>query len=286
MLFKGSGCRKTSALQSFQVSLQTKQACEEHFRTTHSRNETRRYIVRLPFKSSISNLGKSLPAARRSFARMRQQIHREEAFSQLYTDFMDEYEALGHMTPSSSSQHITSIYLPHHGILRETSSTTKLRVVFNDSARTSTGVSLNDRLHAGPKLQKDLDAVILRWRTHAFAFAADIEKMYRQIVVHQEDRRFQQILWSKTDSPQSYQLTTVTYGLTCAPYLALRTLQQLATDEEHAFPLAFEIVRKAIYVDDVLSNADNPQDAQFKAIQLVKPPQGGRFQTAKMISQL
>lgn len=176
----------------------------------------------------------TLPSASRSFARVRQRIRRDEVFGKLYSDFLQEYADLGHMVPTSSASqhHLTPVYLPHHGVLRESSSTTKLRVVFNGSAPTSSGISLNDCLHAGPKLQQDLDAVILRWRMHAFAFAADIEKMYRQIVTHPEDRHYQQILWGTSDSPRSYQLTTVTYGLTCAPYLALRVLQQLATDEE------------------------------------------------------
>lgn len=135
---------------------------------------------------------------------------------------MTEYETLGHMqrvtTPTIAN---TPVYLPHHGV-RESSSTTKVRVVFNGSSRTASGVSVNDCLHAEPKLQQDLDAVLLRWRIHAFAFAADITKMYRQISVHQEDRDYQRILWSESGPPQEFQLTTVTYGLTCAPYLALR----------------------------------------------------------------
>ncbi|KMQ86362.1 gag-pol protein [Lasius niger] len=259
------------------------QACETHFRTTHSRDKTGRYIVRLPFRSSTTGLGDSLPSASRSFARVRQRIRRDEVFGKLYSDFLQEYADLGHMVPTSSASqhHLTPVYLPHHGVLRESSSTTKLRVVFNGSAPTSSGISLNDCLHAGPKLQQDLDAVILRWRMHAFAFAADIEKMYRQIVIHPEDRHYQQILWATSDSPRSYQLTTVTYGLTCAPYLALRVLQQLAKDEEHVFPQASNIVRTAIYVDDVLSGADTPEDAKVKALQLTELLRAGGFKLQK-----
>ncbi|XP_029170512.1 uncharacterized protein LOC114940156 [Nylanderia fulva] len=191
---------------------------------------------------------------------------------------MQEYADLSHMVPTSSSQgNLTQTYLPHHGVLRETSSTTKLRVVFNRSSLTSMGVSLNDCLHAGPKLQQDLDAVILRWRMHAFAFAADIEKMYRQIVIHPEDRHHQQILWSTSDLPCSYQLTTVTYGLTSAPYFTLRVLQQLTVDKEHAFPQTANIVCTAIYVDDVLSGANTPQDARVRALQITELLRAGGF---------
>lgn len=63
---------------------------------------------------------------------------------------------------------------------------------------------------------------------------ADIKEMYRQILVHPKDRELQKILWRTGggDPVKEYQLNTVTYGLSCAPYLAIRTLQQLALDEE------------------------------------------------------
>lgn len=103
--------------------------------------------------------------------------------------------------------------------------------------------------------------ILLRWRTHAFAFAADIEKMYRQILIHPEDRDYQRILWSQSGTPLDFQLCTVTYSLSCAPYLALRVIQQLASDEEKNFPQAAAIIRNSTYVDDILSDTDSPQEA-------------------------
>lgn len=73
------------------------QACEAHFRTTHSRDETGRYVVRLPFSSSITALDEFLPSALRSFARVRKRIQSNDAFGELY--FVQEYADLGHMTP-------------------------------------------------------------------------------------------------------------------------------------------------------------------------------------------
>ena len=71
-------------------------------------------------------------------------------------------------------------YIPHHPVLKPTSSSTKLRVVFDASAPTSTGVTLNDTLQVGPTIQSDLISAILRFRTKGIAFVADIVKMYRR----------------------------------------------------------------------------------------------------------
>ncbi|XP_075225766.1 uncharacterized protein LOC142326921 [Lycorma delicatula] len=84
-------------------------------------------------------------------------------------------------------------YLPHHPVFKE-SSTTKVRVVFDASFKSS-GLSLNDTLHTGPTIQQDLCSIVLRFRTHQVCFTADIEKMYRQIRVNDADCELQRILW-------------------------------------------------------------------------------------------
>jgi hypothetical protein len=63
-----------------------------------------------------------------------------------YHKFLKEYEELGHMEPiKSQAVRNTCYYLPHHPVFKETIFT-KTRVVFDGSAKTSNGVSLNDKL--------------------------------------------------------------------------------------------------------------------------------------------
>lgn len=70
-------------------------------------------------------------------------------------------------------------YLPHHEVKRESSLTTKLKVVFNGSSNTTIGVSLNNLLYTGAKLQNDVFDVLIWFRQFRYVFSSDIEKMYR-----------------------------------------------------------------------------------------------------------
>lgn len=110
-------------------------------------------------------------------------------------------------------------YIPHHAIFRESSTTSRLRVVFNALCRTSNGTSLNDHLLFGPKLQTDLTAIILQWRQHRYVYTANIAKMYRQILIDRRDFDYQRIFWRPipSDSIVEYRFLTVTYGFIFGP---------------------------------------------------------------------
>ena len=102
---------------------------------------------------------------------------------------MEEYCKLGHVIqiPPQGISAKPSYYLPHHGVLKEDSLTTKLRAVFNGSALTTSGKSLNDIMHIGPNLSPNIVDVLIWIRIHPLVFSTDITKMYRQINVHPQD---------------------------------------------------------------------------------------------------
>ncbi|XP_076285541.1 uncharacterized protein LOC143211602 [Lasioglossum baleicum] len=237
--------------------------CEQHFKATHSRQPDGRYVVRLPFKHSPPlELGDSRMAALRSLHRVERRLHSNPTHADMYRAFMLEYEALGHMrkvSQENTKSDPSRYYIPHHAVFRDSSATTRLRVVFNASCRTTTGQSLNDHLFNGPKLQGDLIAILLRWRQYRFVYTADIAKMYRQIRVDSQDVDYQRILWrnSPSDPVDEYQLLTVTYGTTSAPFQALRVMKQLSQDEGAKFPLAIPVLQHQTYVDDCLFGDDS-----------------------------
>ncbi|XP_028169944.1 uncharacterized protein LOC114359669 [Ostrinia furnacalis] len=195
---------------------------------------------------------------------MEGKMSRNKEFCESYKQFLREYEQQGHMSLVTKHNEEPSCYLPHHGVLKIESTTTKLRTVFNASSKTSTGRSLNDLMERGPNLQKDLQHLILVWRQHKYVITADIEKMFRQINIREPDQHLQRIIWRSTplEPLKEYQLTTVTYGTKAAPYLAMRTLKQLALDDAHKFPLAAAALMSSFYMDDLLEGCDEISQAK------------------------
>ncbi|XP_029162050.1 uncharacterized protein LOC114933579 [Nylanderia fulva] len=271
-----------------QISMSPEESqCEEHFNMTHSRDVNGRFVVRLPLKTSVSEFGDSRSIALKALYRMEKRFETNPSLKIQYIDFLREYRSLDHMRPVASNRaQSREFFLPHHGVTRETSTTTKLRVVFNGSQKTNLGLSLNEYLLVGPKLQTDLADILIRWRRHRYVFAADIEKMYRQIRVHEDDWPLQKILWrdSLDERPQEYALCTVTYGLACAPYLALRCLRQLALDYDSIRPHASETLRRDTYVDDILFGDESISQAREKISQLRTTLTAGGFTLRKWIA--
>lgn len=196
---------------------------------------------------------------------------------------------MNHMAIVNESESNTGkipYYLPHHAVLRPSSSTTKLRVVFDASAKTRNGNSLNDLLLIGPRLQQDLTSIVLLWRLHKIVFTADIAKMYRQILVDKKDQHLQRIIWRDMPNKpiRSCELKTITYGTASAPYLAIQTLKQLALDEKSNFSKASEIVLRDFYVDEPMSGTNSVPEALSIQQEIRQLLQKGGFPIRKWTS--
>ncbi|XP_074032129.1 uncharacterized protein [Leptinotarsa decemlineata] len=131
--------------------------CEEHFLQNTSRLSNGRFVVKIPFKKFLENLGESREQARKRFLSLEKKLNENSKLKSLYSDFMAEYESLGHMNKINEDETVKySFYLPHQGVMREDSVSTKLRVVFDASASTSSQYSLNDLQMVGPTIQREL----------------------------------------------------------------------------------------------------------------------------------
>ncbi|XP_070142318.1 uncharacterized protein [Drosophila kikkawai] len=214
---------------------ETDKLCEDFFVRTTTRSCDGKYIVSLPFKDSEHiDLGHSRSSALAQFLRNETRLKKEPALKDTYDSVIQEYIDLGHMKTVPPNTDKIYFYLPHHAVFKP----------------------------ERPVLQSDLTLQILKWRTFKFVFNADITKMYRQILLNQEHTPFQRILFRNGQGDISdFELQTVTFGVNCAPFLALRTLQQLSDDVNAQYPRASHIILNYMYVDDVLAGAHTEAEA-------------------------
>ncbi|KAJ0169704.1 hypothetical protein K1T71_014889 [Dendrolimus kikuchii] len=264
--------------------------CEELYESTTVRARDGRYIVRLPFNSDNPECqyGEHKIIAEKRLKYLERKLEKKPKLYQDYRNVIEEYLELGHMK-SVDKEHLENpkaVYLPHHAVVRENKITTKVRVVFDASCKGVNNVALNDNLLVGPKLQQDLRHLLMRWRTHKICIIADVVKMYRQVRVANEDIDYQRILWRTNPNQEMhhYNLLTLTFGTACAPYLAVKSLQRLADDEQNNYPIAAEITKNDYYMDDLMTGCDSDSEAIQIYEEMNKLMKSGGFELQKWSS--
>lgn len=276
---------ETEEIPNQQNQSQEEMDCEKHFELTSSRNSEGRFVLRLPFKNTTFYVGDNLKQATGRMLAMERKFKINPQFKLRYAKFMEEYITLHHMTkvPDNQIKGTKAHYLPHHAVIKEDSTTTKLRVVFDASSKSEHGTTLNDHLMVGPTVQADLFTIVLRFRGHKYAFTTDITKMYRQILIDERDRDYLRVLWRSSEDQafDHYHLNTVTYGTASAPYQATKSLNQLGKENETKYPEAAKIIQEAFYVDDLMTGGDTLESTKKLQQQVTEILSTAGFQLSK-----
>ncbi len=157
-----------------------------------------RYEVGLIWRENHPPLLDNKHIAFSSMKRLDRRLDRDPTLKDAYNGALQEMENLGYIEEVQGMKckaDFPVFYLPHHPVLKESSTSTKVRPVFNASCKGANGVSLNDCLEAGPNLNPSVVDVLLRFRRWRFAVTADVRKVFLQIEMKEEDQEVQRFLW-------------------------------------------------------------------------------------------
>ncbi|XP_015375590.1 PREDICTED: uncharacterized protein LOC107170085 [Diuraphis noxia] len=148
-----------------------------HFQKTATRNDDGRFVLQLPIKANANKLEDSVTMATSRFMSVERRIQKDPYLHTEYIKFMQEYLEMGHIQEvcSELSIPLNAYYLPHRAVQKTSSLTKKVRVIFYASARSSSGISLNDILMRGPSVQEELFEILIRFRRHQHVITSDIE---------------------------------------------------------------------------------------------------------------
>ena len=174
-----------------------------------------------------------------------------------------------------TNQETSSFYIPHRAVIREDKETSKLRIVFDGSAKDPKGLALNSCLDQGLNLNPELLQLLLRFRLHKVVLVGDLKKAFLQIWIKPEDRELCKFLWFKdpcTDIvPTTYQMNRVLFGLNCSPFLLSATLRHHCTKYLTQYPSTAESLLRDMYVDDWITGGEDENEVltKYKEGQLI-----------------
>ena len=232
-----------------------------------------RYCVRLPWKEPHPLLPDNFDLSKRRLFNLLKRL-------QSTPNILSQYDAIiRDQMKSGIVETVTTPgdgpigrvhYIPHHAVVREDKQTTKLRIVYDASARNG-GPSLNDCLYTGPTFGQNILDILLRFRLYRVAVTADIEKAFLMVSVAAENRDALRFLWVEDiNSPLSRLVTLrfarVVFGVSSSPFLLNATLQHHTERYRSSDSLFVDMFIRSIYVDDLTSGADTEEEALLLAM--------------------
>ena len=235
------------------------------FKEQLTRSEEGWYETALPWKGNHPPLPTNREGSVRRLNSLVRKLRR--------TDMLPEYDAVireqlkdGIVEKAPAEVKGREFYLPHRAVVRENAESTKLRVVYDASARThDKAPSLNDCLHTGPPLLNQLWSVIARNRFHAVVVAGDLQKAFLQVRVREAERdalRFHWIVDLQSKEIETLRFTRVVFGLAPSPFLLNGVIQQHLDSMKSRYPESVLEVRNSLYVDDLISGGSTVQEAK------------------------
>ena len=221
------------------------------------------WITSLLFKTTPPDLGTNRAKALGLLAKVERTALQNGLAHQVnaaYNEFVDNGFAEEIFEDSEPNQ---VHYLPGFPVFRKESSTTKTRIVFNASSTTSTGKSLNDCLYTGRNLLPEIPQVLLRFQLKANAISMDLRKMFLTVHLH-NGKDYLRYFWRDCNPAakvRTFRMTSVTFGVVSSPFQAIDVVLKHAKLFETQYPRATKVLKNSLYMDDVLTSLDDPNEA-------------------------
>eukprot|EP00794_Sanderia_malayensis_P017215 gene17215-biopygen14817 len=176
-------------------------------------------------------------------------------------------------------------YIPHKPVVREHVQSTKVRIVYDASAKAdSESPSLNKCLGIGPPLQRKILDILVRVRFKPVFLAGDMKQAFLQIVIRETERDVLRFFWVEdleNEKPFVDRVTRILFGLGSSPFLLGRTLEEHLDKFKTEYPDYVREIREGIYVDDIKmggKNVEETKDLKESAINIFK---AGGFEVHK-----
>ena len=248
------------------------QAVYSEFKEQLVRSEQGWYETGLPWKGDRATLPNNENGSLQRLRALTRKLQRAEQTTE-YDSIIREQKEQGIIESADQPAQGVEFYIPHKPVVRENAESTKMRIVYDASARAHPSApSLNDCLNAGPPLQNKLWDVLVRQRCYPVAVTGDLKKAFLQVRIRELDRDALRFHWRQNEHSalETLRFTRALFGLTCSPFLLGGVLESHLQAWESKMPELVAELRKNLYVDDLLSGGVTVQQAQYRKEQAIE----------------
>ncbi|XP_044180058.1 uncharacterized protein LOC114970531 [Acropora millepora] len=232
------------------------------------RFEDGRYQVTWPWKKESPSLPTNYQLALGRLRSLTNRLAKNPEHLTKYDAVIQDqlHKGIVEIVPDEESVNTLKHYIPHHEIVTPEKTTTKIRIVFDASAKTKKGSqSLNENLYRGPIILEDLCGLLMRFRLNRVALIADVEKAFHQVGLQPEDRDVTRFLWLKDatkptleNNVQELRFTRVPFGMISSSFLLAATVKYHLNKADT--PVAKRISDN-MYVDNMVTGVATSEQA-------------------------
>eukprot|EP00794_Sanderia_malayensis_P020984 gene20984-biopygen15490 len=228
-----------------------------------------RYETSLPWKPGHPKLPSNRAVAEARFNPLMRRLEKQPEMLKAYDNIIQTQLNEGIVEKAQSIVEGPEHYIPHKPVVRENAESTKIRIVYNASAKKyKNSPSLNDCLEVGPPLPRKVLDILTRMRLQPILLAGDIQQAFLQIVIRESERDALRFIWIddlESRKQTIYRVTRVLFGLTPSPFLLNGTLQQHFDKYEETHENLIRELHNGIYVDDIhLGGKSEEEVAEMK----------------------
>ena len=231
------------------------------------------FEVGLPWKDDLQPSMNSYQLSETRLRALHFKLKRDPDLLRDYDKIIREQDQKGivervHEEQSSSPVDNSRVYYsPHHAVIRKDRETTKVRIVYDGSAKSSKEeLSLNDCLETGDNYIPHIFDMLARFRSNSVGLTADIEKAFLMVSIKEEERDMLRFLWfdnPEEDRPRiaQFRFNRLLFGLRPSPSILGATIAHHLSLYKQSEPEMAALLEKSLYVDDLLSGAENDEKA-------------------------
>ena len=146
-----------------------------------------------------------------------------------------------------------------------------MRAVFDASAKSSIGVSLNDTHLDVPNIYSLLTDILYQFRQHSIGFSSDISKMFREIILYDDERDLHRFLLQNSSGDIcDHRMRRLMIGVKSSPLLTTQVIQHLAETHQSSHPRASQVILHDFYMDDFISGASSIEETDKELCELLQ----------------